>query len=213
MAYQQVVEALGENLASSLELLKKWLGWFGNFKRLLDCFHQLRKEDLVGLVNGTHKIVRVKEDKRDGFSILDGTIIRNIKPNRTFFGKQAVNATGRKKHVNDEVVDDMPSGTEGEMEVHLVLLKRYVLAPNLEEELATLGYEMIDPIAACALNEVEPELADKYPNGVQWKDASGKFCYAIFDRNGLSGGRNVRVDRHDNNWSDSWFFPCVRISS
>ncbi len=147
--------------------------------------------------------------------IFDGTIIRHIKPNRTFSGKQAVDATGRKKHVNDEVVDAMPSGTEGEMEVHLVPLKLLVpVASKLEEGLAALGYEMIDPIAACALNEVEPELADKYPNAVQWKDASGKFCYAIFCRSDWGDGRRVDVYRNVRDWDDNyWFFPCVRTSS
>ncbi len=63
MAYKKVVEALGEYPASVLELLKKWLEWFGHFKPLLDRFHQLRKEDLMGLIHGTHEIVRVREDE------------------------------------------------------------------------------------------------------------------------------------------------------
>ncbi|MEZ4210689.1 MAG: hypothetical protein R3B39_00080 [Candidatus Paceibacterota bacterium] len=64
MAYTQVVEMLGENLASSLELLKKWLGWFGSFKPVIDRFHQIRKEDLMGLVKGSHEIVGVREYER-----------------------------------------------------------------------------------------------------------------------------------------------------
>lgn len=143
------------------------------------------------------------------FKTPDGTIIRNIKVNRTLTGKQAVNATGRKKYVSDAVVDAMPSGTELEMEVHLVPLKRYVGAAKLDEELAALGYKMIDPIANCALNEAEPELADKYPNGVQWKDAGGKFCYALFRRD-LDDGRCVYVSQYDFDWRAYWFFPCAR---
>lgn len=142
------------------------------------------------------------------FKIPDGTIIRNIKVNRTLSGKQAVNATGRKKYVTDAVVDAMPSGTEVEMEVHLVPFKRYVVATKLDEELAALGYKMIDPIASCAMNEADPELADKYPNGVQWKDASGKFCCAAFDH--WLDGRGVSVRQRGSGWHDSWFFPCVR---
>lgn len=142
------------------------------------------------------------------FKIPDGTIIRNIKVNRTLSGKQAVNATGRKTYVTDAVVDAMPSGTEVDMAVHLVPLKRYVGAAKLDEELAALGYKMIDPIASCAMNEAEPQLADKYPNGVQWKDASGKFCYAAFIR--WDGGCRVDVSQRDDDWSDYWFFPCVR---
>lgn len=57
MAYNEVVEMLGENLASFLELTKKWLiEWGIDFKNLLHFFHNLKKDDLIGLLNGTHQI-------------------------------------------------------------------------------------------------------------------------------------------------------------
>jgi hypothetical protein len=57
MADQKVVEMLDENLASFVELVKKWLvEWEVNTKKLLNVFHQIRKEDLMGLINGTHEI-------------------------------------------------------------------------------------------------------------------------------------------------------------
>lgn len=57
MAFEKVVEMLGDNLASLLELAKKWLvDWAVDRKKLLDTLHQIHKEDLVGLKDGTHEI-------------------------------------------------------------------------------------------------------------------------------------------------------------
>lgn len=60
MAYKKVIEMLGENLASFLELAKKWLvDWSVETKKLLHTFHNLKKEDLLGLIAGTHEIKAV----------------------------------------------------------------------------------------------------------------------------------------------------------
>ena len=60
MAYKKVVELLGENLAALLELCKKWfIEWRLDFKKTLDLFHQLRKDDVFGLIAGTHQIVKI----------------------------------------------------------------------------------------------------------------------------------------------------------
>ena len=57
MAYVKVVEMLGENLASFLELAKKLLiDWGVDPKRLLHMLQNLRKADLIGLLDGTHEI-------------------------------------------------------------------------------------------------------------------------------------------------------------
>lgn len=57
MAYKKVVEMLGENLASFLELAKKLLiDWEVDPKQLLHTLQNLRKADLLGLINGTHQI-------------------------------------------------------------------------------------------------------------------------------------------------------------
>jgi len=55
--YKEVVEMLGENLASLLELAKKWfIDWAVEPKKLLNSFQYIRKEDLNGLIAGTHEI-------------------------------------------------------------------------------------------------------------------------------------------------------------
>lgn len=59
--YKKVVEMLGDNLASLLELAKKWLiDWKIEPKKLFHLFQQIRKDDLNGLIAGTHEI-KVKE--------------------------------------------------------------------------------------------------------------------------------------------------------
>ncbi len=58
--YKQVVGVLGENLASWFSLGLKWLNWKIDFSKLLHQFHQLKKDDLVGLIAGTHKISAVQ---------------------------------------------------------------------------------------------------------------------------------------------------------
>lgn len=56
--YAEVVKMLGDNLASFLELTKKWLlDWKVDLKSLLNFFHQMKKTDLIGLLNGTHIVV------------------------------------------------------------------------------------------------------------------------------------------------------------
>ena len=48
---------LGDNLASLLELAKKWLiDWTIDTKKLLHALQNIRKEDLNGLISGTHEI-------------------------------------------------------------------------------------------------------------------------------------------------------------
>lgn len=60
MAYKKVVEMLGENLASLLELAKKLLvDWRIPAKDLLHTFHNQPKDKILGLVAGTHRIVSI----------------------------------------------------------------------------------------------------------------------------------------------------------
>lgn len=60
--YKKVVEMLGDNLASFLELSKKLLiDWKVDLKKLLHTFHNISKDDLLGLIAGTHEIKEIKK--------------------------------------------------------------------------------------------------------------------------------------------------------
>lgn len=88
MAYKKVVEMLGERLASVLELLKKWLiDWSLDTDKLLHFAHQVRKEDLLGLLEGTHKVVRIEKGKlQQEVGTLSATIDLDANPSLPFNG-------------------------------------------------------------------------------------------------------------------------------
>lgn len=74
--YEKVVQMLGENLASFLEISKKFLlDWEVKPKQLLHTLQNIKKVDLVGLIEGTHEIKpkiivsKVSLDKKTSFSI------------------------------------------------------------------------------------------------------------------------------------------------
>jgi hypothetical protein len=213
MAYKKVVEMLGERLASVLGLLKKWLiDWSVDTDKLLHFAHQMRKEDLLGLLNGTHKVLRAEEGNiqtPSNLNPLHSIIIRQVKVDITLTNHQAIRATGRCEHLNDEVVKLMPQGAEKEVEVHLVPVRKTVPIGNLEAQMDKLGYKLADLRTLAALNAAEPDLADKKSNGTVWRDSSGKFCYAIFYCDDEYGMRHVDVNRRNYDWLGIWFVGCV----
>ncbi len=56
--YQKVVEMFGESFASWLSLLKKWIDWGVDFQKLFELLQQVKKEDLLGFINGTHILTK-----------------------------------------------------------------------------------------------------------------------------------------------------------
>jgi hypothetical protein len=72
--YKDVVEMFGNNLASLLELAKKWLTWKIDFIKLLHSLHQIKKIDLLGLVEGTHQITTISIPIKAKASAFDSTI-------------------------------------------------------------------------------------------------------------------------------------------
>lgn len=135
-------------------------------------------------------------------------ILLAVKVNRNRSAQEAINATGRKKYLTDSVVANMPHGEGEETEVVFFKLGRDVSVKNLEKEYELRGLKP-DPIAQAAVNEADPAFADEHPNGSQWKDADGKYCFAAFDR-WDDGERSVGVDRYDRGWFGDWWFAGVR---
>ena len=138
------------------------------------------------------------------------SIIRTAKVNRSQTFKQAIDATNRVQYVNDDVVATAPK-VEGDFEGFFFNFGRNVDFDKLDESLASIGLELIvDPQGLAQINADDPEFADKHPNGIQWKNANGKYCYVVFDR---CEERDVEVDHGDDDWDDGWWFPCRRIST
>lgn len=147
---------------------------------------------------------------RSRVEVLSKTAVRTAKVDRSRTRKQAIEATGRVVHVNDDVLATMPLG-QGDAEAIFVKLGRNVECSKLDEELGKLGFELIvDPQALAAINEADPIFAEDHPNGTQWKNTAGEFCYVLFGR--WHGERDVAVRQDDCDWDDSWWFPCRRKS-
>ena len=79
--YKDVVEMLGENPASFLELSKKLLiDWKVKPKQLFHCLSNLRKVDFIGLIEDTHEIKEKIERKHfDVWRIINLGTYKNFK--------------------------------------------------------------------------------------------------------------------------------------
>lgn len=136
---------------------------------------------------------------------------RVVKVDRTRSPQDALKATGRNLYITDSVVASMPNGTDEEVEVIFFKLDREVSNDNLMKEYELLGLDPVDPHTLAAVNEENPEFADKHPHGTQWKDSNGKWCCAAFSCWG--GDRYVRVRQDGRDWHGHWWFAGVRKST
>ena len=137
-------------------------------------------------------------------------IVRRVRVDRTRTPQAVLDATGRTQHVNEDVLTTMPEGEGEEADVYFFPLRRRVTEAQLAQEYELRGLTP-DPRAQAAVNEANPAFADDRPNGTQWQDANGNWCYAAFDR--CYGTRNVRVRRLDNGWDARWWFAGLRKST
>ena len=139
---------------------------------------------------------------RNRVEAISSFIVRRVRVDRTRTPMEVINATGRNKYLNDDVVATMPQGEGDEVDVYFVPTKRFVPADEVSAFLAQYGL-VPDPRAQAAVNEADPAFADKYPNGTQW----GDNCYLTFVR--WDGERHVYCDRDDFDWDDGWFLSGV----
>ena len=145
---------------------------------------------------------------RSHVEVVSNFVIRTVRVNRTRTRSEAIDATGRVKYLHDDVVQEMPSAEWEEGEIIFFKIGKDISCKQLEEEYEKRGLVPVDPVALAAFNEAEPTFADEHPNATQWKDAYGKYCYALFER--WSGARHVRVHRSGRAWDDPYSFAGVR---
>ena len=162
-----------------------------------------------GQINKTTDLLAVFRGYVDRFSNL---IVRIISVNRSQTPEQALTATGRKQYVTAEVVAAMPKGTGAEAKVIFFKPDKsaydkngWISDDDLEKQYALRGLIPSDAYSLAAVNEADPAFGDEHPNTTHWKDSSGKWCYAAFNR-WNDGERTVDVDRNDRDWNDSWWF-------
>ena len=153
---------------------------------------------------------------RERVEAISNLIVRRVRVNRGRSPQEALDATGRVQYTNRSVVNSMPAATADEVEIVLLKpdLKKYnghISDDDLEKEFAScvLGpLDAVDPISLASLNEDDPALADKYPNGTHWRGPKGEWNFAAFYH--WNGRRKVSVDRSDCDWYDFWWFAGVR---
>lgn len=135
---------------------------------------------------------------------LSEMIIRRVRVNRTQTRQQAIDATGRVKYVNPEVVAEMPDGEDEEVDVGFFPLHSYTSARDVQKLIAEHGL-VSDPRAVAKANEDDPSFGDTRPNATQWVDDKGRHCYLACSQWG-DGKRNVSVHRNEGDWDDCWWF-------
>lgn len=134
-------------------------------------------------------------------------LVRHAHVNRSRAPQEMLDATGRKQYTDKDVVATIPQGEGEEADVYFFKLDRYVSVGDLAKEYELRGLKP-DPYAQGAVNEADPAFANEHPNGSQWQDARGRYCYVAFFR--WSDERNVDVYRFDNVWYVYWWFAGVR---
>ncbi len=134
--------------------------------------------------------------------------VRLVRPDRERSPQQVVDATGRAKYIDDDVVKTMPRGEGEETELIFFPGERTMTDDELDKEFDRRGLKPADAYSLAKANEDDPALADTKPNATHWKDANGKWCYLAFCR-WLDDERHVDVYRYDRVWYDSWWFAGV----
>lgn len=152
---------------------------------------------------------------REYAKLVSNIVVRTAKVDRTRSQQEAIEATGRVQYTDRKVVDSMPKGEGGDEVVEVVFFKSYLSQRNgfsnddLEKEFELRGFKPADPVSVAAVNEADPDFADRIPNATHWKDAKGNWCFATFYRH--LDERRVFVQRNGHRvWYDYWWFAGVR---
>ncbi len=139
--------------------------------------------------------------------VISEMIVRRVRVNRSRTRSEAIAATKRAECTDSVVVAEMPQCEGEEADVYFFPLKKYTGVGDVQKALDEHGLKP-DPYAVVAVNEADPAFADKWPNGTQWLDKGGKYCYVAFGR--WIGGRGVLCDRFGSGWNGYWWVGGVR---
>ncbi len=134
-------------------------------------------------------------------------IVRHVRVDRTKTPSQMVDTLGRKKYVDNDVRAMMPTQGKDEDDVYFFPAKRFIPAAELAAEYEKRGL-IPDHYAQMQVSIDDPSFADEHPNGSQWQDEKGRYCYLAINR--WDDERYVNVNQDDNDWRDNWWFAGVR---
>lgn len=107
-------------------------------------------------------------------------------------------------------IDNAVARTIGErVEVFFFNLGRHVSDNDLEKAYVVRGLAPCDVYTFSKVNENDLSFAKDHPNGTHWKDASGRWCYAVCAYDGDQ--QRIHIDLQiEGDWSDNWWFAGVR---
>ena len=135
-------------------------------------------------------------------------IWRQVRVDRTLTPAQVIDRTGRVRwYVDEEVLAEMPREGLAEDRVGFFDLDYDATPDQLDQEYERRGMKP-DLYAVAQAMADDPAFADERPVAVQWRDAKGRACYAIFRR--WSGKRRVGVGRFDGRWPRGFRFGGAR---
>lgn len=147
--------------------------------------------------------------------MVSNLVTRRVKVNRTRTQQEALDATGRVRYTDSEVVETMPKGEGDEADViffkprpHEYTRPGFINDADLEKAYEWRGLKPADPYSVAAVNESDTAFADEHPHGTYWKDSNGKWCFATFSY--WEGKRRVGVCRDGGGWRGGWWFAGVR---
>jgi len=138
-------------------------------------------------------------------------VVRHVKVDRNRTRRSMIRALrtrGREEYVDGDVLETMPTQGMEEVDVYFFLGKKTMLVAELDREFES-RLLVPDPFAQMQANIDDPAFSDEHPNGVQWQDADGNYCYFVISR--WRGGRGVTVNRDDQRWlGNAWFAGVLR---
>jgi hypothetical protein len=170
-----------------------------------DVSQQVIEEDGAKIAKAAAEIFRQHVEARMK------TLARTVAIDSGHTPMHCVEATGRNKYVTDSVVSSMPRSPGGEVTLELYCFGKYMPCAEVEAWQNAPGYRAAFPDELLKMNEDDPAFADERPNGTQWKDAQGKYCFAYCDL--WDDERLVGVGRYDEGWGDDFWFARVRIGT
>lgn len=135
-------------------------------------------------------------------------ISRNTVVDRFLSPQQALEATGRKQYLANNVVKTMSNGKGDKAEVFFFNLGCWISDDDLGKEYVKRGLVPCDSHTLSKVNQDDPTFADDHPNCTYWKDGDGRWCFAIFFC--WLGERRVYVYHDDDDWDGAWWFAGVR---
>ncbi|MBK7143339.1 MAG: hypothetical protein IPH75_14790 [bacterium] len=142
---------------------------------------------------------------------ISNMLVCQVKADSTRSAQAALDATRRKQYTNKDIVASMPRSEFEKNTVFFFNIGRSIGDMELDHEFAVRNLIPADAFSLAAVNEADPTFADQYPNGTHWRDTSGNWCFARFNRWGIE--RDVDVFCNEDGWEDFWWFAGLRKQS